>query len=240
MALIGWSNPSSSPCTSCGVSCCLPGGQGQDPPRQLPGQHPPVLRAGVDVCLGLDVRLHGLGRGLEVGVGRLPAAEHLGQVEHRRHLGHGDERRGRPLDHAVDDGDGRGDPGHGVVAVAPGRLGEGGGRAGREAPEAYGGGQLVGGKGVSRGPEEEVGGRDLAGPPGPGASTTPSVRARIAGISPAASAWAIEPTVVPRLRIAGWATFSSAWRRSGSAAYAPRAARAARAGRGHRCALPRR
>ena len=39
-----------------------------------------------------------------------------------------------------------------------------------------------------------------------------------------------EPTVVPRLRIAGWATWRSAWRSSGSAACAPRRrARAARA-----------
>ena len=49
--------------------------------------------------------------------------------------------------------------------------------------------------------------------------TEPSVRARTEVISPEGSACAIEPTVVPRLRIAGWATFavaraSSGWTRA--------------------------
>lgn len=47
------------------------------------------------------------------------------------------------------------------------------------------------------------------------ASTTPAVSTRTLGISPDGSAWAIEPTVVPRLRITGCATLSSAWRSSG-------------------------
>ncbi len=52
-------------------------------------------------------------------------------------------------------------------------------------------------------------------------STWPSSSARTDGISPEGSAWAIEPTVVPRLRMTGWATLSRAWRRRGSAAWAP-------------------
>ena len=50
---------------------------------------------------------------------------------------------------------------------------------------------------------------DLASAPRPTtASTTPPVRASTAGISPAGSACAIDPTVVPRLRMVGWATLT--------------------------------
>ena len=56
-------------------------------------------------------------------------------------------------------------------------------------------------------------------PAGVATVTEPSVRARTEVISPEGSACAMEPTVVPRLRIAGWATFavaraSSGWTRA--------------------------
>ena len=49
------------------------------------------------------------------------------------------------------------------------------------------------------------------------AVTEPPVSARTAVISPDGSAWASEPTVVPRLRMVGWATSASAWPSSGCA-----------------------
>jgi starch synthase (maltosyl-transferring) len=61
---------------------------------------------------------------------------------------------------------------------------------------------------------------------GPGSATVtePSVSARTEVISPAGSACAMEPTVVPRLRIAGWATFaparaSSGWTRAAASSF---------------------
>jgi hypothetical protein len=70
---------------------------------------------------------------------------------------------------------------------------------------------------VSSGPRKKSVAAISRRPPGPTASRTPSVSTSTEGISPAGSAWAIEPTVVPRLRIAGWATLRSAWRSRGRA-----------------------
>ena len=77
---------------------------------------------------------------------------------------------------------------------------------------------------VSSGPTKKSCQPIVSTPPGVATVTEPSVRARTEVISPEGSACAIEPTVVPRLRIAGWATFavaraSSGWTRAAASSW---------------------
>ena len=79
---------------------------------------------------------------------------------------------------------------------------------------------------VSSGPTNRSRQETVDVPEGVATSTEPPVRARTAVISPEGSACAMEPTVVPRLRIAGWATFavaraSSGWTRAAAPASGP-------------------
>jgi hypothetical protein len=72
---------------------------------------------------------------------------------------------------------------------------------------------------VSSGPTKSSRHSTVREPEGVATVTEPSVRARTEVISPDGSACAMEPTVVPRLRMAGWATFavaraSSGWTRA--------------------------
>ena len=137
------------------------------------------------------------------------------------HVGDGDERRASGRHDAVGDRDRHPDAGHRVVAVTPraprrrrcrSRPGSGRNALPPRAPRPRATSRARRGRSRTS--------RSRAPRRAPPTSTTPSVRARIAGISPAASACAMEPTVVPRLRMAGWATLTSAWRSRGSAAYA--------------------
>ena len=142
------------------------------------------------------------------------------EVEHVG-IGVTETKDSRAGDHAVDDRDRDGDPGQRVVAVPPGDSTNavpvpGANRRKRTASTSSSWAE----RRLER-PDEEVGARRSRGArAGPTASTTPPGSTSTAGISPAGSACAIEPTVVPRLRIVGCATLRSAWRSSGSAAYA--------------------
>ena len=128
------------------------------------------------------------------------------------------------------------DAGHGVVAVAPGDLLERDAPARRQRREERRHGDLVvAQRGLQR-PDEEVGGGDRA-PARRDPRRRPSRRAASArtGISAAGSAWTIEPTVVPRLRIVGWATCAQRQRAAAAGRGAPRRGeRRRRAGRAHR------
>ena len=153
-------------------------------------------------------------------------AEGVGEVEHGRDVGSTETNdAAAPVTTPSVDRDRGGHAGQGVVAVPPGRLLEGRAAcrpAKRPEPHAPTASSSSAQASISSGPCEEVGGRDLAAARGAdGLDRRRPAATSTAGISPAASAWAIEPTVVPRLRIAGWATLRRAWRSSGRAAYAP-------------------
>ena len=158
-------------------------------------------------------------------------------------------RRVRPLPSACARGR---EPDHRVVAVAAGELGEadaGVRGRGRHADR----GQHVARpeRGLEQALEEIVGLRRCACPCGPAISTSPPSASRQAGSSAAGSAKAIEPPIVPRLRIAGWPMCgmasaisgaclamsaersASAWRASAPISTLPSLTRDA--GRGRRC-----
>ena len=145
------------------------------------------------------------------------------EVEHGGHRCHRHERRpGRTHLTAFAHLDRDGHPGERVVAVAPRRLEERrAGAAGANRPKRTASTSSSCRRVVSSGPSKKSAAAISRRPPAPTASTTPPVSTSTEGISPAGSAWAIEPTVVPRLRMAGCATLRTAWRSSGSAASAP-------------------
>ena len=125
-----------------------------------------------------------------------------------------------PAGPRADDG---ADPAHRVVALPPGHLDE---RAAAGAPAAGGRSRRrparPGRSADSIGPVKNAAAATSRVPSALRSVTDPSSSRSTADISAAGSACTRLPTVVPRLRIVGWATCRSAWRSSGAASCAAR------------------